>query len=110
MSMHRDDGDSQLTNPILAPILGREDLPMSLKTTRVARLLRWALGLLAALWLPGLAFAQNCALCYSQAAGGGARLIQALRSGILILVIPPMAICVGLTVMAYRKRNQFNED
>jgi hypothetical protein len=60
--------------------------------------------------MPSLAFAQNCALCYSQAAGGGSRLIQALRGGILILVIPPMAISVGIAVMAYRKRNQFNEE
>jgi hypothetical protein len=37
-------------------------------------------------------------------------LIQALRSGILILVFPPMLICIGLAFMAYRKRNQFNEE
>jgi ABC-type Fe3+ transport system permease subunit len=83
---------------------------MNLKTDRVVRAFRWTVGLLAALWIPDLAFAQNCALCYSQAAGGGSRLIQALRSGILILVIPPMAICVGIAVMAYRKRNTFNEE
>jgi hypothetical protein len=83
---------------------------VSLKASCVARSFRRVVGLLAALCVPSLAFAQNCALCYSQAAGGGARLIQALRSGILILVIPPMAICVAFTVMAYRKRNQFNED
>jgi hypothetical protein len=57
-----------------------------------------------------LTFAQSCALCYSQAAGSGARLIQALRSGILVLVFPPMLICIGLAFMAYRKRNQFNEE
>jgi hypothetical protein len=33
-----------------------------------------------------------------------------LRSGILILVLPPMLICIGLAVMTYRKRNQFNEE
>jgi hypothetical protein len=65
--------------------------------------------LLLALLVPALTFAQSCALCYSQAAGSGARLIQALRSGILILVFPPMLICVVLAVMTYRKRNQFNE-
>jgi hypothetical protein len=65
--------------------------------------------LLVALIVPALTFAQSCALCYSQAAGSGARLIQALRSGILILVFPPMLICVVLAVMTYRKRNQFNE-
>jgi hypothetical protein len=37
-------------------------------------------------------------------------MIHALKSGILILMIPPMCICIGLTVMAYKKRNQFNDD
>jgi len=53
------------------------------------------------------AHAQSCALCYTQAASAGARIIQALRSGILVLVIPPAFLSVGVTVLAYRKRNQF---
>ena len=72
--------------------------------------LRRGVVLLVALAIPVLTFAQNCALCYTQAAGSGSRMIHALRSGILILVIPPMGICIGLTVMAYKKRNQFNND
>ena len=60
--------------------------------------------------LPVLAAAQGCALCYTQAAGSGQRVIQALKSGILILVVPPMLICLGITWMAYKKRNEFNED
>ncbi len=63
-----------------------------------------------ALLTPSIAFAQNCALCYTQAAGSGSKMIHALKSGILILMIPPMGICIGLTVMAYKKRNQFNEE
>jgi hypothetical protein len=66
--------------------------------------------LVVALGWPVLTRAQNCALCYTQAAGSGQRFIQALRSGILILMLPPMAISIGLAVMAYRKRNQFNEE
>ena len=73
------------------------------------RLLRLAL-LAWAILLPGLAWAQGCALCYTQAAGSGSRIIQALKSGILILIIPPMLICLGITWMAYKKRNDFNED
>ncbi len=80
------------------------------KTQMIWRFLIRGTALLVALFTPTLAFAQNCALCYSQAAGSGARLIQALRSGILILVFPPMLICIGLFFMAYRKRNQFNEE
>lgn len=63
-----------------------------------------------AVCIPILTVAQSCALCYTQAAGSGSRMIQALRSGILILVIPPMLICIGITWMAYKKRNQFNDD
>ena len=65
---------------------------------------------LLALSIPAVAWGQNCALCYTQAAGSGARMIAALRSGILALIIPPMLICVGITWMAYKKRNQFNDD
>jgi len=67
-------------------------------------------GLSASLLVPSLVFAQNCALCYTQAAGAGSRMIAALKSGILVLVVPPMLICVAITWMAYKKRNQFNED
>ena len=80
------------------------------KSNRVRRFLLHSATLLAALMVPSLTFAQSCALCYSQAAGSGARLIQALRSGILVLVFPPILICIGIAVMAYRKRNQFNEE
>ncbi|HXR33768.1 MAG TPA: hypothetical protein VN830_08675 [Verrucomicrobiae bacterium] len=79
---------------------------MNENTSLVARIAALTLAVCA----PGLAMAQSCALCYTQAAGSGSRMIQALRSGILILVIPPMLICIGITWMAYKKRNQFNDD
>jgi len=51
-------------------------------------------------------FAQSCALCYTQAASSGARMIQALKSGILILIAPPTFMSIGLIFVCYRKRNQ----
>ncbi len=59
--------------------------------------------------LPLQVFAQSCALCYTQAASATQRFIAALRSGILILIIPPMFMSIGITLLAYRKRNQFND-
>jgi hypothetical protein len=53
-------------------------------------------------------YAQNCSLCYTQAASAGSRIIHGLRSGILVLVVPPMFMSVGITWLAYRKRNQFS--
>ena len=68
-----------------------------------------ALAVLAALALPPLAFSQGCALCYTQAAASGARIIRALRSGIIILIIPPLSMCLAAMVLAYRRRNQFHQ-
>jgi hypothetical protein len=59
---------------------------------------------------PVPAFAQSCALCYTQAASSGARMIQALKSGILILIAPPTFMSIGLFFVCYRKRNQTRED
>ncbi len=53
-------------------------------------------------------YAQSCALCYTQAAASGHRMIQGLRTGILVLIVPPMFMSVGITVLAYRKRNRTN--
>jgi hypothetical protein len=52
------------------------------------------------------AFSQNCALCYTQASSSGSRMIQALKSGILILVVPPTLGSVGMIFVVYSKRNQ----
>ena len=59
---------------------------------------------------PPRAFSQSCALCYAQAASAGTRMIQALRSGILILIVPPTCMSVGMIFIVYRKRNQFRRD
>ena len=56
------------------------------------------------------ALSQSCALCYTQAAASGARFIHSLRDGILVLMVPPMFMSVGITILAYRKRNQFRSD
>jgi hypothetical protein len=63
-----------------------------------------ALGMLAA---PLPTLSQSCALCYTQAASAGSRVIQALRSGILILIAPPTLMSVAMIFIVYRKRNQF---
>lgn len=51
------------------------------------------------------ALAQSCALCYTQAASSGRQMIEALRSGILILVIPPTLGSVIFLFILRHKRN-----
>lgn len=81
---------------------------MGIEVQRTLRSFAITVAALVALALPPFAFSQGCALCYTQAANSGARLIQALRDGIVILIIPPLAMCLGAMVLAYRKRNQFH--
>jgi hypothetical protein len=74
--------------------------------------LRW-MGLVLAglivLLVPMPLFSQSCSLCYTQAASSGARMIQALKSGILILVVPPTLMSVGLIFVVHRKNSQVRD-
>jgi len=73
----------------------------------------WVFGIALAglilLLAPVPAFAQSCALCYTQAASSGSRMIQALKSGILVLIIPPTLGSIGVIFVMYRKRNQVRQ-
>ena len=72
--------------------------------------------LLRSILLPGIAlmlvlsaapaFSQGCALCYTQAASSGARMIEALKSGILVLIVPPTLGSVGMIFVMYKKRDR----
>ncbi|MGH9539621.1 MAG: hypothetical protein ACRD3H_16970 [Terriglobales bacterium] len=53
--------------------------------------------------------AQSCALCYTQAASAGGRMIEALKSGILILVIPPTLMSIAMAFIMYRHRNRYRD-
>ena len=77
-----------------------------MKLQRPIHLIGIALAGLILLLTPVPAFSQGCALCYTQAASAGARMIQALRSGILILIIPPTLGSIGMIFMVHHKRNQ----
>ena len=66
-------------------------------------------GLVFLVAYPVAAYGQGCPLCYNTAAAAKAGAIQALRSGILILIIPSLAICAGILGLGIRARNRFNE-
>lgn len=55
------------------------------------------------------AFAQGCAMCYNSASAAKAAALHALRSGVLILLVPPLLMFIGIFVVAYRSRNRFND-
>jgi hypothetical protein len=79
---------------------------MIMRREAVLRLAHLALAGLILLLTALPAFSQSCALCYTQAASSGARMIQALKSGILILVIPPTLGSIGMIFVMRHKDNQ----
>src|SRR2546426_10637649 len=60
--------------------------------------------ILATLLFATPAFAQGCVMCYNTAAAAKAAAINALRSGILILMVPPVLISAGVFALALRGR------
>jgi len=48
-------------------------------------------------------------MCYNTAAAAKAAAIQALRSGILILLVPVVLMFIGIFIMAFRSRERFSE-
>ena len=56
---------------------------------------------------PAALWAKSCPFCYSKAAGSSPTLLHALRSGVLILMVPPALMSVAFTVVTYRRRNTF---
>jgi len=74
------------------------------------RLMGIAFAAFFVLLLPLPAFSQNCALCYTQASSAGARMIEALRSGILVMVIPPTLGSIGMVFIVRKRNNRFKRD
>lgn len=68
------------------------------------------IGAIALLLVPGLAHAQGCVMCYQSAASSGARLIRALKSGIIVLILPPLCLLGLFARMTYQRRNYFGGD
>ena len=76
-------------------------------TGTTMRFQRIVLGLALLIFvLPMPVFSQSCALCYTQAASSGSKMIQALRNGILILIVPPTLGSIGMIFLVHRRRNK----
>jgi hypothetical protein len=51
------------------------------------------------------AAAQGCAMCYQNAAAAGSNAQAGLRHGILILLIPALALFTGILSLLYQRRD-----
>lgn len=74
--------------------------------SKLSRYIVFAVAGLMILLAPLPLFSQSCALCYTQAASSGSRMIQALKSGILVLIVPPTLMSVALIFVVHRKNSQ----
>jgi len=62
-------------------------------------------GLALVLLLASHAAAQGCAMCYQNASASGAQGREALRHGVLVLLLPTLSLFVGILALMYRRRN-----
>jgi hypothetical protein len=73
------------------------------------RLTSWALAAVTYAVIAGFASsqvaAQGCAMCYQTAAASAAPGREALRHGILILLVPAASLFLGILWFIYRRRN-----
>jgi hypothetical protein len=61
--------------------------------------------LLGAALAASSAAAQGCAMCYQSASASGAPGREALRHGILLLLIPAASVFIAICTLLYRRRN-----
>lgn len=59
----------------------------------------------AACLLAPQAAAQSCAMCYQNASASGAQGREALRHGILVLMVPTLSLFLGIFGLIYARRN-----
>jgi hypothetical protein len=81
--------------------MSRQGRKLRLKLTATAAMYSVLLVLAAS-----RAMAQGCAMCYQTAAASGAPGRDALRHGILALLLPAVTLFLGIVGLIYRRRNQ----
>jgi hypothetical protein len=80
--------------------LSRDDYKMTIKWLALAA----SFAAVVALAAPQAA-AQGCAMCYQTAAASGAPGREALRHGILILLLPAISLFLGICGLIYHRSN-----
>ena len=73
-----------------------------LKASPIRQLLIQLTGWLVVLGVGNKLYGQSCAMCYTTVAGGGKGVIHALQGGIIVLLIPPVLLFSGLTILLFR--------
>jgi ABC-type maltose transport system permease subunit len=62
-----------------------------------------------ALTSSAVAFAQSCPACYANAASRTPGMLQALKTGILVMMFPSLSMFIVIFAVVYRRRESFNE-
>ncbi len=95
-------GDGLRIRPFLLRRLSGFDLPVSC--------FLWLVVLAANVAFPGVAWAQGCAMCARNASALKSAALAALRSGILVLLVPAALLFFAIFALAFRKREPASAD
>ena len=80
---------------------------MTASTRILKQAVNWLVAATVSFSSSSLVYAQGCAMCYTSAAASKAGALHALRSGILILLLPVLVMCSGIAIVIYRSRDRF---
>ena len=69
------------------------------------RLLQSACASLLALLLAALPAAAQCAMCAKSVAAGGTRVIDVIKTGIYVMLVPTVLIMCIIALLVYRRRS-----
>lgn len=82
-----------------------------------SRMVRWLARMtapvavvLAALADTSVGYAQTCPYCYANAAAQTPGMLQALKTGVLVIMLPCLAMFIVIFAVAYRRRESYNAD
>ena len=102
-------GGSLLTSQLASFSSRVSSFQFSVSNFRSAKLALALAAALAALTNGTALQAQSCVMCYNTAAAAKAAAIQALRSGILILLVPVALMFIGIFILAFRSQERCAE-
>jgi hypothetical protein len=78
--------------------------------TRLKSASRAPLAFLAIALSPASLYARSCPMCYQAAANSSSQFFEALKHGIIFMMLGPLVITGAIVYIAYQKRNQFSKE
>ena len=79
--------------------------PSTLRLPWRRRIISGVAASMIGVWLPAIARAQGCAMCYTSASAAKKVGMEALQNGVLVLLFPPLVMFAAILWQAFRRHS-----